>query len=169
MLLVIALPGCPVPGMSGRRAVLLCMPSCSGGSASGARRPTFSVKLSAKDTIELDILLGSMEQAESSTAAARKALHANINGASPDYELPWFVCPPDSEAQQLTKVGLRNIGLFSSMTSSVTQKRSSDLRSSPKMEICPMLSFLACQELERPRQFSVWRDSYLVLHTRKLC
>jgi replication factor C subunit 2/4 len=30
-----------------------------------------------------------MEQAESSTAAARKALHANTNGASPDYELPW--------------------------------------------------------------------------------
>jgi replication factor C subunit 2/4 len=35
-----------------------------------------------------------MEQAESSTAAARKALHANMNGASPDYELPWFAIYP---------------------------------------------------------------------------
>lgn len=32
-----------------------------------------------------------MEQAESSSAAARKALHANTNGTSPDYELPWYV------------------------------------------------------------------------------
>ena len=30
-----------------------------------------------------------MVQAESSTAAARKALNANMNGASQDYELPW--------------------------------------------------------------------------------
>jgi hypothetical protein len=36
-----------------------------------------------------------MEQAESSTAAARKALHANMSGGSPDYELPWFVFVPN--------------------------------------------------------------------------
>jgi replication factor C subunit 2/4 len=32
-----------------------------------------------------------MEQAESSTAAAHKALHPSMNGAGADYELPWFV------------------------------------------------------------------------------
>ena len=31
-----------------------------------------------------------MVEAESSTAAARKALKANTNGATPDYELPWY-------------------------------------------------------------------------------
>jgi hypothetical protein len=41
--------------------------------------------------IELEVKQKSMEQAESSTAAARKVLHANMNGASPDYELPWYV------------------------------------------------------------------------------
>jgi hypothetical protein len=39
-----------------------------------------------------------MEQAESSTAAARKALQANVSGASPDYELPWFVFIPNLNA-----------------------------------------------------------------------
>ena len=32
-----------------------------------------------------------MAFAESSTAAARKALKADVNGASPDYELPWCI------------------------------------------------------------------------------
>ena len=31
-----------------------------------------------------------MVQAESSSAAARKVLKADMNGSSPDYELPWF-------------------------------------------------------------------------------
>jgi len=39
-----------------------------------------------------------MEQAESSTAAAHKALHANTNGASPDYELPWFAIYPTTHS-----------------------------------------------------------------------
>jgi replication factor C subunit 2/4 len=42
-----------------------------------------------------------MEQGESSTDAARKALHANTNGASPDYELPWFAINPQSSLVHL--------------------------------------------------------------------
>lgn len=40
-----------------------------------------------------------MTHAESSTAAARKVLHANMNGASPDYELPWYVSIPQSQCR----------------------------------------------------------------------
>ena len=54
-----------------------------------------------------------MEQAESSTAAARKALHANTNGASPDYELPWFAIHPKTHSLTLTNIGLKSIALSS--------------------------------------------------------
>jgi Cdc6-like AAA superfamily ATPase len=63
--------------------------------------PRFQVKVRDETehrlTIQLEIRSAKMEQAESSTAAARKALNANMNGASPDYELPWFVFIPKSQ------------------------------------------------------------------------
>ena len=43
-----------------------------------------------------------MTQAESSSAAARKALKANVNGAAAEYELPWYDKPPHNPKFILT-------------------------------------------------------------------
>lgn len=84
------------------------MPSSKAWSARRAASPR-KVVLNIKLVIEH---IG-MEQAESSTAAARKALHANTNGASPDYELPWFVILPKTHSFALTNIGSKSTALSS--------------------------------------------------------
>ena len=80
----------------------------------GARvEPRLQERSSPKLNIKLVIEHIGMEQAESSTAAARKALHANTNGASPDYELPWFVILPKTHSFALTNIGSKSTALSS--------------------------------------------------------
>ncbi|OCT54731.1 hypothetical protein CLCR_03161 [Cladophialophora carrionii] len=48
-------------------------------------------------------------QPESSSAGARKALHANANGPAPDYELPWLFTPPQRRVEKYRPVYLDDV------------------------------------------------------------